>query len=269
MGKLERETRADGRITWALTTKMPWRNKQGEIIGTFGISKDVTALVDAEETLARERELLRTLLENVPDRIYFKDRDSHFVRLSRSFLTFHGAQVGDIVGKTDADLFTEEHARPALEDEQRILRSGEPLIGKLEKETHPSGRVTWALTSKMPWRDVQDNIIGTFGISKDVTAIKHAEAELEAAHKRLLESSRLAGMAEVATDVLHNVGNTLNSINVSCSLVIDSLKQWNLNNLSKVPAMLEAHAGQLDSFLTPGSPGQTHPGIPRLGPAAV
>jgi signal transduction histidine kinase len=102
----------------------------------------------------------------------------------------------------------------------------------------------------MPWRDGHGRIIGIFGISKDVTALKVAEAELELAHQRLVETSRLAGMAEVASDVLHNVGNTLNSINVSCSLVIDAIKQLSFNNLARIPLLLQENAGRLDEFLT-------------------
>jgi PAS domain S-box-containing protein len=250
VGKLEKETHRDGRISWVLTTKMPWRDANGDIIGIFGISKDVTALKQTEDKLANERELFHTLLDHIPDRIYFKDRQSRFVRFSKSFEACHNISSEEIIGKTDADLFTEEHARLALEDEQAILRTGKPLIGKMEKETHPDGHVTWALTSKMPWRDAGGNIIGTFGISKDVTALKLAEAELESAHQRLVETSRLAGMAEVASDVLHNVGNTLNSINVSCSLVIDAIKRLNFSNLARIPALLQENAGRLDEFLT-------------------
>jgi PAS domain S-box-containing protein len=250
VGKLEKETRRDGRVSWALTNKMPWRDANGDIIGIFGISKDVTRLKLAEDKLANERGLLRTLLDHTPDRIYFKDTQSRFVHFSKSFETFHGISAEAIVGKTDADLFAEEHARLALEDERAILRTGRPLIGKMEKETYANGQVTWALSSKMPWRDAQGSIIGTFGISKDVTALKRAEAELEATHQRLVQTSRLAGMAEVATDVLHNVGNTLNSINVSCGLVIDAIKQLNFDNLARIPAMLEENAGRLQEFLT-------------------
>lgn len=208
------------------------------------------ALKAAEEKWTHAQELLRTLLDNLPDRIYFKDRQSRFVYFSKSFYEFHGIKPEEVLGKTDADLFTPEHARPAFEDEQDIIRTGRRMVGKLEKETHPDGRVTWALTSKMPWVANSGAIIGTFGISKDVTALKQAEADLESAHRKLVDASRLAGMAEVATDVLHNVGNTLNSINVSCALAVDALKKWNLANLAKVPAMLQEHAGHLDDFLT-------------------
>jgi len=102
------------------------------------------------------------------------------------------ADPNGLKGKSDFDLFTEEHSRPAYEDEQRIIQTGEPLIGKLEKETHMDGHVTWALTTKMPWRDSNGNIIGTFGISKDVTAMKETEdqfAETSSLLETLLANS--------------------------------------------------------------------------------
>jgi PAS domain S-box-containing protein len=288
LGKVEKETHADGRTTWSLTTKMPWRDRDGNIIGTFGISKGVTALKEAEANLASERDLLRTLLDNFPDAIYYKDRQSRFVRFSKSTVekslaaarTRHResqpsadtaqlpARLAGVeqyakymLGKTDFDFFTEEHARPAYEDEQEIIRTGKPIIGKLEEETHPDGRHTWCLTTKMPWRDKDGNIIGTFGISKDFTALKQAEVELAAAHERLIETSRLAGMAEVATDVLHNVGNVLNSVNVSCSLAIDRVKASRAASLSKVSAMLEENRGRLGEFLVNDPRGQQIPGF--------
>lgn len=268
IGKLEKETHPDGRVTWALTTKMPWRDPEGKIIGTFGISKNVTELKEAEDRLAHEQQLLNTLLDNVPDRIYFKDRQSRFVRVSRSFGEFHQLAPEQVHGKSDADLFTAAHAQPAWEDEQRIMRTGQPIIGKLEQETHPDGRVTWALSSKMPWRNPVGEIIGTFGISKDITAIKQAEAELQQAHQRLLEASRLAGMAEVASNVLHNVGNALNSVNVSCALIVDELKQWNLDKLSRVPSLLQENVGRLDEFLTSDPRGKHLPDYLRALPSS-
>jgi PAS domain-containing protein len=83
-GKIEREGSIDGKEHWALTSKMPLRNKAGEIIGTFGISKDITDLKRTEIQLAYERDLLTVLLDNTPDLIYFKDLQSRFVRVSRS-----------------------------------------------------------------------------------------------------------------------------------------------------------------------------------------
>jgi PAS domain S-box-containing protein len=282
IGKLERETHRDGRITWALTSKMPWRDKSGEVIGIFGISKDITALKKAEQCLAYERMLFRTLLDNIPDSIYFKDLQSRFIQVSkskvektlrrspklRSFLASHSENANAavdsfdtelLVGLSDYDIFTEEHANNAFEDEQQIIRTGKPLVDKLEKLAHQDGTVGWVLSTKMPWRSENGSIVGTFGISRDITALKQAQEELELTHKHLVESSRSAGMAEVATDVLHNVGNTLNSINVSCALILDRVKGRNFGNLARIPELLRQNSGQLDLFLTSDPQGKCVP----------
>ncbi len=213
--------------------------------------------VKQDSGFVSDRELLTVLLENLPDAVYFKDRQSRFVRFSKSFgRLFKLADTTVLEGKTDFDFFSEEHARPAYDDEQEIMRSGKPVVGKVEKETHMDGRVTWALTSKMPWRNSRGEVVGTFGVSKDITAMKEAELKVERLHKQLLESSREAGMAEVATSVLHNVGNVLNSINVSVSLLVERLKVSKHNELAKVLALLPKEPGALGEFLTRDPKGQ-------------
>jgi PAS domain S-box-containing protein len=286
VGKPEKETHADGRTTWALSTKLPWRDKDGNIIGTFGISKDVTELKEAEMKADYERDLFRALAESLPDAIYFKDRESRFVRLSKSKLErsrqmvlkrYRSQNPGDdtdklpsyltdldrfsdyLIGKTDFDVFSEERARVAFKDEQEIIRTGRPLLDSLEKTIMPDGSKSWCLTTKMPWRDKHGNVVGTFGVSRDVTALKEAESQLESAHQRLVETSRLAGMAEVATDVLHNVGNVLNSVNVSCSLSMDRIKSSKMSSLSRVAAMLADNRGRLAEFFTTDPRGQQIP----------
>lgn len=122
------------------------------------------------DQLAQERLLMRALMDHSPDHIYFKDRESRFVRINRSHAASFGfADPSEAVGKTDFDLFGPEHARQAFADEQAILRTGQPLLNQVEKETWPDGRVTWASSSKLPLRDARGQVIGTFGISRDVT----------------------------------------------------------------------------------------------------
>jgi two-component system sensor histidine kinase/response regulator len=126
-----------------------------------------------DTALLPERYLLATMMENLTDLIYFKDRDSRFTAVNRLFLRRAGlSDQSEIIGKTDRDLYSEEHASAALADEQRIIETGQPMVGIEEKETWPDGHETWVSTSKVPIRDASGNVIGTFGLSRDITERK-------------------------------------------------------------------------------------------------
>jgi two-component system cell cycle sensor histidine kinase/response regulator CckA len=144
-----------------------------------GIAHDITERKRRESELSLERSLLNALMENIPDNIYFKDTESRFIRNSIAHVKMFGLNdASEVVGKSDMDFFSDEHARQAYEDEQRIIRTGEPIVNVEEKETWPNRPDTWALTTKMPLRDQDGNIIGTFGISRDITERKRAEAHI-------------------------------------------------------------------------------------------
>lgn len=218
-----------------------------------------TAAPDNQPDHLLDRALVTAFLNNVPDHVYFKDRASRFIAVSKSLARLHDLEPADLIGKTDFDLFSDVHARPASEDEQRIIRTGDPIVGKLEKETWADGRITWVLTSKLPLRDDHGEIVGTFGLSKDVTASREMELALEKAHRDLVDASRMAGMAEVATGVLHNVGNVLNSLNVSAAVIASGLRQSKADSLAKVSALLGEHAADLGEFLTNDPQGRLVP----------
>ena len=144
-----------------------------------GIAHDITERQREGSELARERILLRALMENIPDNIYFKDAESRFIRNSRAHAKMFGlSDASEAIGKTDWNFFSEEHARQAYEDEQHVIRTGVPIVNVEEKETWPNRPDTWALTTKMPLRDQEGNIIGTFGISRDITERKRAEEHI-------------------------------------------------------------------------------------------
>ena len=133
-----------------------------------------------QQLLSKEKSLLDALLNNVPESIYFKDLQSRFIRFSSSMLKlFKLEKPEDLMGKSDFDMFDEEHSRPAYEDEQKIIRTGEAMVDKIEKEVLPDGRVNYVNTTKMPLRDENSKIIGTFGISKDVTGFVNLQHEIE------------------------------------------------------------------------------------------
>jgi PAS domain S-box-containing protein len=139
----------------------------------------------AEEALVQERYLLHTLMDNLPDNIYFKDGASRFLRINKALTNYFGhSDPAQAIGRTDFDFFTEEYARSAYADEQEIIRTGQPLVGKEEKETWLDGRVRWVSTTKMPFRDKDGKIIGTFGIAREITKVKLAEEALRESEHR-------------------------------------------------------------------------------------
>ena len=149
--------------------------------GTHTADGEATSEVVAEiSQLEDARFLLETLMDNVPDAIYFKDRQSRFTRVNRYAAARYGIDSPALaVGRTDFDFFTNEHAAQALRDEQEILRTGQPLVNVEEKETLANGEFRWVSTTKLPLRDRHGNIEGTFGISRDITERKKAEEQLQ------------------------------------------------------------------------------------------
>jgi PAS domain S-box-containing protein len=158
--------------------------------------------LQAEQALAQERYLLHALMDNLPDNIYFKDAASRFLRINKALTKYFGlSDPGEAIGKTDFDFFTEEHARPAYEDEQHILRNGQPVIGKEEKETWLDGRVRWVSTTKMPLRGKDGTIIGTFGLAREITKLKLAEEALRENEERFRGTFENAAVGIAHTDL--------------------------------------------------------------------
>ena len=124
--------------------------------------------------------LMKHLMNNIKDNIYFMDREGRIILINEAGAKWLGYDSPrDLIGKTDLDIFTDEHGAAAYEDEQRIMETGVPILGKEEKETWADGHETWVSTSKMPLRDDDGKIVGVFGISRDIT--EHKLAEIRAA----------------------------------------------------------------------------------------
>jgi PAS domain S-box-containing protein len=141
--------------------------------------RDLTERKQAEKALREEQTLSATLMDNLPDAIYFKDAASRFLRVNHTHShKFNLSEPAQLIGKSDADFFSSEHARKALADEQEIIRTGQPLLNIEEKEIWPDGTVTWALTTKLPLHDETGHVIGTCGISRNITERKRVEEKL-------------------------------------------------------------------------------------------
>jgi PAS domain S-box-containing protein len=144
------------------------------------VAERTADLEKAHQALRENEKKFMTLIDNATDYIYFKDAQSRFTLVGKTMAEhFKISDPKDIVGKSDSDFFSADHALPARRDEQEIIRTGKPIINKFEREIWPDGRVNWVSTSKLPVRDDDGNIVGTFGISRDVTEVVRLQGELE------------------------------------------------------------------------------------------
>ena len=171
----------NGNEYWMSSSKIPWFDKNGNIMGIMGISRDITERKNLEdELLGREKNFFNALMDNITESIFFKDTKSRFVRINKACAKKFGIdKPEEAIGKTDFDFFSEEHASQAYKDEQYVIKSGKAIIDLEEKETYENKADRWASTSKIPWRDDNGNIIGIFGITRDITEKKKAEEKIK------------------------------------------------------------------------------------------
>ena len=221
------------------TTKIPFTALGSTEKAVLGVAVEITRLKQIEEQLRKahddlevrirertaemeqERYLLHTLMDNLPHNIYFKDTESRFIRINKAMATFFGLRdASEAIGKMDCDYFTDEHARQAMTDEQEILSTGRPVVDKEEKETWPDGRSNWALTTKMPLRDETGRIVGTFGLSRDITERKQVAEDLRVAKEAAEAASRAKSV--FLANMSHEIRTPLNAIIGMSELVLDS-----------------------------------------------
>ncbi len=178
-----------------------WQNSQiveeGRVTGTLSFGIDITDRRRVEEELARERTFFNILMENLPDQIYFKDRESRYLRNSRSHARALGmGEPADVRGRSDHDFFSPETARRFHANELEIMRTGVPQVDIEERQAYPDRPDTWVSTTKMPFRIDDGAILGTFGISRDITQ-----------RKRLLDrNQQLATLVESSDDAIVGMG---------------------------------------------------------------
>ena len=227
--------------------------------------------LSSEQVLKEQRRRLQLLMASIPDcRIYFKDGRGRFLEVNNAFVKQYGLRdAGEAIGKTDFDLFTEEHASMAAKDEEVVFRTGQPLVGKVEKETMPDGVHTWALTTKIPLHNENGRIIGTFGISRDVTALKDAEErlieaneklsavfsdllqsheQLKATQLQLIQAEKLKSLGQMAAGVAHEVKNPLANLRLGIEF-IGGLSFSEDQQINEVLAEMKASADRAEAVI--------------------
>jgi PAS domain S-box-containing protein len=202
------------------TRKLPILDEEGNPRYLLAISEDITDRKLAEEALAKERSLLRTVIDNLPDFIFAKDTYSRFVLNNRAHAQFVGANfAADVLGKCDSDLFPPDVANRALEDDHQVMHDGEQVLSKEEPAFDRSGTRRWLSTTKVPLKRPDGKIIGLVGLSRDITEHKKAAERMERMVGELARSNgELEQFAYVAS---HDLQEPLRKIQAFSSRLRD------------------------------------------------
>jgi len=222
--------RKDGSTLSVLVGIRLLRDESGHIRGIRSAIQDITKRKQAEESLAEERNLLRTLIDNLPDNIYVKDAGRRFVVGNVAVARFMGAGTPDkLLGKTDFDFYPKELAAKYYADGQKVIDSGKPLVSQEEPAVDPEGNRKWYSTTKVPLRDSHGKIVGIVGISRDITARKLAEHDREKLMQTLaLKNKELESILYVTSHDLRaplvNIQGFSSELSRSCDMIHSALK---------------------------------------------
>ena len=236
-------------------TASPIKDATGQIIGVSKVARDITERKQAEA----ERDRLAAILEATTDLVSFSDPAGNVLYYNRAGRKLLGIgldedvtklSVADLIPNPASNIILTEGVPTAI---RQGIWSGETLLLSRSGQEIPVSQVILAHKAA----DGTLEFLST--IMRDITEPKRAQAELDNLHKQLLETSRLGGMAEIATNVLHNVGNVLNSVNISTGLIVESVKKSRASSLARVVALLQEHAHDLGAFITNDAKGKHLP----------
>ncbi len=218
----------NGGKRWLLTSKLPLKDQSGNINGLIGIGRDITERKQIEEKLQQERILLKTLINNHPDGIYVKDLETRKVISNPAHIELSGKKTEEeVIGTNDFELFPKELAQKFFEDDQSVIKNGQPILNREEYVLNANGEKRWLLTSKLPLKDQSGNIMGLVGISRDVTGYKNAEEALKEAYDELEQKNTELIKANLIknqflANMSHEIRTPLNAIIGLTSLLFDT-----------------------------------------------
>ena len=192
-----------------------------QAMGTIGVFWDITDRKRAELSLAEERYLLRTLIDNLPNYIYIKDRECRFLLGNRAVAELMGAaSVDALVGKSDFDYYPAAKAEQFYHDDRQVIFDEIDLVDKEEEIIDHMGQKSWASTSKFPLRNLDGEVTGLVGIGRDITSLKKAEEERRKLEAQLLHSQKMETVGTLAAGIAHDFNNILSIINGYTELLL-------------------------------------------------
>lgn len=168
----------DGKEIYLEVCKTPLFDRQGKFAGIVGCSRDITERMRVRQQVAEQQALLRCLVDSIPATVYFKDRKLQYLAANKAFADMVGAEDGEIAGKTDYHFFTKAQAGLHRKSDHQVMNTGDPILDMEEPVTSPDGDSRWVMTTKVPYRNEEDNVAGMVGISIDITERKNMEESL-------------------------------------------------------------------------------------------
>jgi PAS domain S-box-containing protein len=227
--------------------------------GWVGTIADFTDLVTARDDLRKAETLFRNTFDQAPLGIVYADRGGRFLRFNEAFCAMLGFASGELAGARIGDFTCPEDAARVSAEVARLWNGDVQFVDLEKRFVRKDGSMLWVRTTTALVREAAATPEYSVEFLRDISARKETEQELERVHKQLMTASRQAGMAEVATNVLHNVGNILNSVNISASLVIERVKQSKGPGVSRLAALLQEKGAALGDFLTHDERGKRIP----------
>jgi two-component system, cell cycle sensor histidine kinase and response regulator CckA len=235
----------DGQKHTLLVTKVPFRDKQGQICGLVGTGRDITERKRAAEMIVYERQLLRTLLDLLPDGVYIKDLNSCFLMANQTLAQRFGKDnPSRLLGFSDKDFFPPEIAAVFRADEEKVF-AGQTVSEKEETVVFPNGQERKLLTTKVPFRNSEGQICGMVGIGRDITERKQLEEQLR-------QSQKMEAFGQLAGGVAHDFNNLLTVIlgHIALLQLQESLNPEQVAGLTEITRAAERAANLTRQLLT-------------------
>ncbi|MEI7437535.1 MAG: PAS domain S-box protein, partial [bacterium] len=251
----------DGSIACIITNKVPLRDKEGNVFGMLGTFEDITERKRDEVKLRESEEMLQSIMATARDGIILLDNDGRISYWNQAAETMLGYTAAEAAGQKLHRFLVPERYRDAGEKgfaHFSMTGSGAVFGKTLELDALKKDGTEVAVEISVSSVKVKDRW-AALGIMRDITERNRTKTELENFQRQLVEASRRSGMAEIATNILHNVGNVLNSVNISTGLIVKKVKNSRASNLARVVALLEEHAQDLGAFMTADSRGKHLP----------